>query len=305
MRPLPLAMCADDGRVRIDEDLELIFSRFGKILSCEVIRDKKTGDSLQYAFIEFENRKDCEQAYFKMQGVLIDDHRIHVDFSQSVRAASASRPHHDAGSAPPRLLTGSPRSRSSPTAGERRRTRGAPPRPGASVAPPVSRSGGSTRRETIEAGHVTTTWCSTRPSSARDALEKATAAGTTEGVHGAGAPTALADPTARTDLQPQRRTTDVSTGGQQATRDAVTTTVTIEGEVVDSPCISSPADAGPSPPLGHVTRPCCGILRIRGGAPGGESSRLRCRVVASHERMAMELHTALSHIRYWGRRQNL
>lgn len=67
-----------------DEDLELIFSRFGKILSCEVIRDKRTGDSLQYSFIEFAERKDCEQAYFKMQGVLIDDHRIHVDFSQSV-----------------------------------------------------------------------------------------------------------------------------------------------------------------------------------------------------------------------------
>ena len=62
----------------------MIFSRFGKILSCEVIRDKTTGDSLQYAFIEFENQKECEQAYFKMQDVLIDDHRIHVDFSQSV-----------------------------------------------------------------------------------------------------------------------------------------------------------------------------------------------------------------------------
>ncbi|KAK5074097.1 Peptidyl-prolyl cis-trans isomerase-like 4 [Lithohypha guttulata] len=71
-----------------DEDLELIFSRFGKILSCEIIRDKRTGDSLQYAFVEFENQKDCEQAYFKMQGVLIDDHRIHVDFSQSVSKLS-------------------------------------------------------------------------------------------------------------------------------------------------------------------------------------------------------------------------
>ena len=67
-----------------DEDLELIFSRFGKIVSCEVIRDKRTGDSLQYAFIEYSNQKECEQAYFKMDGVLIDDHRIHVDFSQSV-----------------------------------------------------------------------------------------------------------------------------------------------------------------------------------------------------------------------------
>jgi peptidyl-prolyl cis-trans isomerase-like 4 len=74
--------------VTTDEDLELIFSRFGKILSCEVIRDKRTGDSLQYAFIEYEEQSSCEQAYFKMQGVLIDDHRIHVDFSQSVSKLS-------------------------------------------------------------------------------------------------------------------------------------------------------------------------------------------------------------------------
>ncbi|KAF2429469.1 cyclophilin-like protein [Tothia fuscella] len=71
-----------------DEDLQLIFSRFGQILSCEVVRDKRTNDSLQYAFIEFENQKDCEMAYQKMQDVLIDDHRIHVDFSQSVSKLS-------------------------------------------------------------------------------------------------------------------------------------------------------------------------------------------------------------------------
>jgi len=67
-----------------DEDLELIFSSCGQILSCEIIRDEKTGDSLQYAFIEFKEKGDCEKAYFKMQNVLIDDRRIHVDFSQSV-----------------------------------------------------------------------------------------------------------------------------------------------------------------------------------------------------------------------------
>lgn len=67
-----------------DESLQLIFSRFGQILSCEVIRDKRTGDSLQYAFIEYKEKPDAERAYFKMQNVLIDDHRIHVDFSQSV-----------------------------------------------------------------------------------------------------------------------------------------------------------------------------------------------------------------------------
>ncbi|CAI5438318.1 unnamed protein product [Caenorhabditis angaria] len=70
--------------VTTDEDLEIIFSRFGKINNCEIIRDRRTGDSLQYSFIEFDNAKSCENAYFKMDNVLIDDRRIHVDFSQSV-----------------------------------------------------------------------------------------------------------------------------------------------------------------------------------------------------------------------------
>ena len=67
-----------------DEDLEIIFSRFGVIRKCEVQRDRKTGDSLCYAFVEFEDAKSCEEAYFKMENVLIDERRIHVDFSQSV-----------------------------------------------------------------------------------------------------------------------------------------------------------------------------------------------------------------------------
>ncbi|KAJ6619972.1 Peptidyl-prolyl cis-trans isomerase sig-7 [Pseudolycoriella hygida] len=67
-----------------DDDLEIIFSRFGKVKGCEVIRDRTSGDSLQYAFVEFEDSKACENAYFKMDNVLIDDRRIHVDFSQSV-----------------------------------------------------------------------------------------------------------------------------------------------------------------------------------------------------------------------------
>ncbi|XP_047336518.1 peptidyl-prolyl cis-trans isomerase CYP59 [Impatiens glandulifera] len=67
-----------------DEDLHTIFSRFGTVISAEVIRDFKTGDSLCYSFIEFEDKDACEQAYFKMDNALIDDRRIHVDFSQSV-----------------------------------------------------------------------------------------------------------------------------------------------------------------------------------------------------------------------------
>merc|ERR1719318_1096458 len=70
--------------VTCDDDLEIIFSRFGPVVSCEVIKDRVSGESLQYAFVEFADRAACEQAYFKMDNVLIDDRRIHVDFSQSV-----------------------------------------------------------------------------------------------------------------------------------------------------------------------------------------------------------------------------
>lgn len=67
-----------------EDDLKNIFSRFGQINSVNIVRDPKTGQSLQYGFIEFEHKDDCEKAYLKMDNVLLDDRRIHVDFSQSV-----------------------------------------------------------------------------------------------------------------------------------------------------------------------------------------------------------------------------
>jgi peptidyl-prolyl cis-trans isomerase-like 4 len=46
--------------VTTDEDLEIIFSRFGKVTSCDIIRDYKTGDSLNFAFVGFETKEECE-----------------------------------------------------------------------------------------------------------------------------------------------------------------------------------------------------------------------------------------------------
>jgi len=68
----------------MDDELELIFSRFGEVRSCEIIRDRDTGASLCYGFVEFATSAQCEAAYARMNGVLIDDRRIRVDFSQSV-----------------------------------------------------------------------------------------------------------------------------------------------------------------------------------------------------------------------------
>lgn len=65
------------------EGLQIIFSRFGDC-HVDVITDKQNGESLCYGFIEFENKNQCEKAYFKMNNSLIDDRFIRVDFSQSV-----------------------------------------------------------------------------------------------------------------------------------------------------------------------------------------------------------------------------
>lgn len=52
-----------------DEDLEMIFSRFGAIHSCEIIRDRQTGESLSYAFVEFENKEDAEEVNISKRSI--------------------------------------------------------------------------------------------------------------------------------------------------------------------------------------------------------------------------------------------
>ncbi|QLL31259.1 hypothetical protein HG536_0B01200 [Torulaspora globosa] len=67
------------------KDIATIFQRFGYVKSVEIVRDKESGRSLGYGFIEFDSKKSCDSAYKSMDGVLIDDRRIHVDFSQSLK----------------------------------------------------------------------------------------------------------------------------------------------------------------------------------------------------------------------------
>ena len=70
--------------VTTEEDLEIIFSRFGQVTSCDIVKDWKTGDSLCYGFVGFETNASAEAAYFKMNNCLIDDRRVHVDFYRSM-----------------------------------------------------------------------------------------------------------------------------------------------------------------------------------------------------------------------------
>lgn len=72
--------------ITTSESLTIIFSRFGKVLSGNVVVDPKTGKSLCYGFVEFESQQQAETAYSKMsKGCVIDGREVHVDFSQSVK----------------------------------------------------------------------------------------------------------------------------------------------------------------------------------------------------------------------------
>ena len=75
-----------------EEDLKILFSAYGKVIGCEIIRDYVTGDSLCFGFIEYADKPSCERAYLKMDNVLIDERRIHVDFSQSTSRYRKNNP---------------------------------------------------------------------------------------------------------------------------------------------------------------------------------------------------------------------
>ncbi|KEG11134.1 putative RNA-binding protein [Trypanosoma grayi] len=73
------------------EGLSMCFSQFGAVRSAEVVQDRKTGNSLCYGFVEFADVEACYRAFQKMDNALVDDQRIHVDFSQSVSRLWAQR----------------------------------------------------------------------------------------------------------------------------------------------------------------------------------------------------------------------
>ncbi|OHS94173.1 hypothetical protein TRFO_39593 [Tritrichomonas foetus] len=71
---------------RTNEDgLTIVFSRFGHVERVDLIRDKKTNESLCYAFVDFSKPSEAENAYIHMQRALIDGRQVLVDFCQSVR----------------------------------------------------------------------------------------------------------------------------------------------------------------------------------------------------------------------------
>ncbi|PKU34246.1 peptidyl-prolyl cis-trans isomerasehypothetical protein [Limosa lapponica baueri] len=77
--PEPTKEQLDSGRIGADEEIDDLKGR-----SADEIEEVQAEKEAKTRAILLEMEEDCEKAYFKMDNVLIDDRRIHVDFSQSV-----------------------------------------------------------------------------------------------------------------------------------------------------------------------------------------------------------------------------
>lgn len=88
--------------------LEEMFSKFGKIVSCDVITDKYSGQSKGFGFVEMENDKEADEAIEKLNGTKLEEREIAVN----VARPREERPRFDNRGRSPRRDDRGPRRRS-------------------------------------------------------------------------------------------------------------------------------------------------------------------------------------------------
>lgn len=63
-------------------DLESAFGEFGQVVSAVVIRDRDTGRSRGFAFVEMETEGEAEAAMTAMDGFEVDGRKLRVNEAQ-------------------------------------------------------------------------------------------------------------------------------------------------------------------------------------------------------------------------------
>jgi len=62
--------------------LEEMFSKFGSIVSCDVIIDRESGRSKGFGFIEMENDKEADEAIEKLNDTELEGRKIAVNVAR-------------------------------------------------------------------------------------------------------------------------------------------------------------------------------------------------------------------------------
>jgi len=71
-----------------DADLQKMFDEFGKVTSANIIKDKFSGRSKGFGFVEFEEADGVKSAIDAMNGKEVDGRNIVVDEARPMRERS-------------------------------------------------------------------------------------------------------------------------------------------------------------------------------------------------------------------------
>lgn len=67
----------------LELELTNLFESIGELVSVKIIKDRYSGDSRGFGFIEFENRKDGETAISKYNGFMLKGSKLKVNEAQA------------------------------------------------------------------------------------------------------------------------------------------------------------------------------------------------------------------------------
>ena len=65
-----------------EQVFEEAFAEFGEVVSVKIIKDRETGKSRGFGFVEYTNTNDSSAAKEAMDGKELDGRTIKVDFAQ-------------------------------------------------------------------------------------------------------------------------------------------------------------------------------------------------------------------------------
>lgn len=74
-----------------DQDLQEVFEEFGSVTSAKVIKDRETGRSKGFAFVEMESDDDAQAAIKELDGSEIDGRAVKVNKARPKETAGGNK----------------------------------------------------------------------------------------------------------------------------------------------------------------------------------------------------------------------
>ena len=75
-----------------DQQLQDLFATVGAVTSCRIIKDKFTGRSKGFGFVEYDNDDDAVKAIEKLNGYELDGRKITVNEARPMEDRGPARP---------------------------------------------------------------------------------------------------------------------------------------------------------------------------------------------------------------------